>query len=221
MDLDILSQQLKKGNSEALAKAITIAETNPDQMRQLSKRLEPSKKGAHIIGITGSVGSGKSTIINSLVQELQMTNQHIGIIMVDPVSALSGGAFLGDRMRMSKFTPEVFIRSMTTKKRVEKLFRIINDIISLYEAFGIEIIIIETGRSDKVAIEMHYLADTLIAIMMPGAGDVVQVFKAGIGEVAAIFVVNKADMYGAETNIQIIESMLDLRTRQTGLQRRE
>jgi len=117
---------------------------------------------------------------------------------------------------MSTFSSEVFIRSITTKGQAGGLSRNINDLVSLYEAFGKDIIIIETAGSGKADIEIHHLADTVVVVLMPGAGDAIQAFKAGINEVADIFVVNKADLEGTDTTIRIIESMLDVRTKQTG-----
>lgn len=207
---------MHQGDPQALAKAITLVETNPSWMRQISNQLLPSRKESYIIGFTGPVGTGKSTLINSLVQELNKTNYSTGIILIDPSSTLSGGAFLGDRMRMSTFNPDVFIRSLATRKGASGLFRCINDIISLYEAFGKDLVIIETAESTKADIEIQHLADTVVVVLMPRAGDAIQAFKGGIHDIADIFVINKADLEGADTTLRIIESMLDMRTHQTG-----
>lgn len=216
MKIDSLVSRLQHGDPQALAKAITLVETDPSWMRQISKQLLPSRKESYIIGFTGPVGTGKSTLINSLVQELSKTNHSTGIILIDPSSTLSGGAFLGDRMRMSTFSSDVFIRSLATRGGSSGLFRCINDVVALYEAFGKDLVIIETAGSTKAEIEIQHLADTVVVVLTPIAGDAIQAFKGGINEVADIFIVNKANLEGADTTLRIIESMLDMRTHQTG-----
>ena len=216
MKIDALVNRLQKGDPQALAKTITLVETEPNLMRQISKQLLPSRKETYIIGITGPVGAGKSTVINSLVQELNKTPHSIGIILIDPSSTLSGGAFLGDRMQMSTFSSDVFIRSLAAKGGTGGLFRSINDVVALYEAFGKDMIIIEIGGNSKAELEIHHLADTVVVVLMPGAGDAIHAFKGGINDVTDIIVVNKADLEGANTTLRIIGSMLDMRTHKTG-----
>ena len=207
-----LAQALREGKRRALARAITIAETGGIQARTLLQILYTHTGNAHIIGITGSPGAGKSTLVNALALHWRKQNQTVGIIAVDPTSPFSGGAILGDRIRMQPLSGDsgIFIRSMASRGRLGGIARATSDTIALMDAAGFDIIVVETVGAGQGEVDIAGAAHTTVVIEVPGMGDDVQAIKAGILEIADIFVVNKADRDGAEETARQLRGMLQL-----------
>lgn len=201
----------------ALAKIITIVENDPGKAKEIFDNLYKKTGHAYIVGVTGSPGAGKSTLICKLAQEMRNRGKTVGIISVDPSSPFSGGAFLGDRVRMREITsdPEIFIRSVASRGAVGGLSKATYDIATLFDAYGKDYIIIETVGAGQAEVDVIKIADTIICVFMPGAGDSIQAQKAGIMEIGDIMVVNKADLDGDKLALQL-EMALDSYTRQTG-----
>jgi len=207
-NIEELTARFKQGDRTALARLISLVENDPELASNIFKQFETSKE-SYIIGLTGAPGVGKSTLINQIVQRLVDDGKTVGIISVDPSSPFSGGAFLGDRIRMSGLkTDKVFMRSMASRGEMGGLSRASYDITLLYEAFGMEIIIVETVGAGQSEVDVLKLADTIIVINVPGLGDSIQCQKAGILEIGDILVVNKKDLGGEEIAVQL-DLMLD------------
>ena len=207
-----LAARFEKKDERALAKAITVAENNSQDRLELLKSIYPMQKGAHWIGITGSPGAGKSSLVNRLITFLRKKGLTVAVVAVDPTSPFSGGSILGDRVRMADhFTdPGVFIRSMGTRGSLGGLSRSTKETVRLMDGYGFDVILIETVGVGQSELDIMKLADSVAVVLNPGSGDVVQVFKAGIMEIADLFVVNKADMPGVPKLLAEIEAMLDL-----------
>jgi LAO/AO transport system kinase len=207
-----LAKRIQQKDERALAKAITLAENNRADKLELLKSIYPMQKGAHWIGITGSPGAGKSSLVNRLISFLRNKGLTVAVVAVDPTSPFSGGSILGDRVRMADhFTdPGVFIRSMGTRGSLGGLSRSTKETVRLMDAYGFDVILIETVGVGQSELDIMKLADSVAVVLNPGSGDVVQVFKAGIMEIADLFVVNKADMPGVPKLLAEIEAMLDL-----------
>jgi len=215
-----LYERLLAGDRRAAARLISMVESGDITARATLKMLYEHAGRAYIVGLTGSPGSGKSTLAFRLAGEYRRNGHTVGIICVDPTSPFTGGALLGDRVRMQDIAadPEVFIRSMGTRGAVGGLSVATNDAIDILDAFGKDYIIVETVGTGQVEIEVMKYAHTCIVVTMPGAGDEIQAIKAGILEIGDIFVVNKADRDGADTAIADLEMMIETgpRTVQAG-----
>ncbi|MFC0186950.1 methylmalonyl Co-A mutase-associated GTPase MeaB [Fictibacillus aquaticus] len=207
-----LAQRIQQKEERALARAITLVENNAPDKLELLKSIYPLQKGAHWIGITGSPGAGKSSLVNRLISLLRKKGMTVGVVAVDPTSPFSGGAILGDRVRMEQhFTDSgVFIRSMGTRGSLGGLARTAKETVRLMDAYGFDVILIETVGVGQSELDIMKLAHSTAVVLNPGSGDVIQVFKAGIMEIADLFVVNKADMPGVPKLLAEIEAMLDL-----------
>ena len=207
-----LAKQLMQGNRRALARAITIAETGGAPARTLLAAVYAHTGRAHIVGVTGAPGAGKSTLVNALAQHWRMAGHTIGIVAVDPSSPFSGGAILGDRIRMQPLggDPGVFVRSMANRGRLGGIARATSDAVTLLDAAGFERIIIETVGAGQSEVEVATAAHTVIVVEAPGMGDDVQAIKAGMLEIADILVVNKADRPDADATMRQLRSMLQL-----------
>jgi LAO/AO transport system kinase len=201
-----------KGNQRSIAKTITLIENNPTEAQKAISKLYPHTGKAHIIGITGPTGSGKSTLIERLAEELRKKRKHIGIIAVDPSSPFTGGAFLGDRIRMQKLSTdeEVFIRSMATRNSPGGLARATRDAVKVLDASGKDVVIVETVGAGQSEVDIIKIAHTIVVVLAPGLGDDIQAIKAGMMEIGDIFVVNKADRENADEAFFDIETMLDM-----------
>lgn len=204
------------GNRRALARLITLIEDEDLLAAKVLAKLYKHTGKAHIIGITGPPGSGKSTIVTKLIPELRKKQKTIGILCVDPSSPFSGGAFLGDRIRMQEHTLDeaVYVRSMGTRGHLGGLARSTSDAVRAIDAFGKDVIIVETVGAGQAEVEIIEIAQTVIVTDIPGSGDDIQAIKAGIMEIADIFVVNKSDIPGADNKVNEINAMLELDPRQ-------
>lgn len=207
-----LAQEVLKGNHRAIARAISLVENDRNAAREMMKKIFPHTGGSLIVGITGSSGSGKSTLVDQMTGLLRKKRDKIGIVAVDPSSPFSGGAILGDRIRMMQHSvdPQIFIRSMATRGHLGGLARATGEVISILEAAGKSIILVETVGVGQDEVEVVKLADIILVLLIPGAGDEIQVFKAGIMEIADIFVLNKSDSPFAERMETQLRAMLDL-----------
>ncbi len=207
--------ELIQGDIRALARAITLVENRLPQADELLKRIFPYSGGSVVMGVTGSPGSGKSTLVDGMIPHILRAYKNLGIIAVDPSSPFSGGAVLGDRIRMMRHCgdPRVFIRSMATRGYLGGLSRSTGDVIALMEAAGKDLVLVETVGVGQDEIEVVHLAELILVVLTPDAGDDVQVFKAGILEIADIFVLNKADSPDCANMERRLKALLDMGNR--------
>ena len=208
-------ERIRSGDVRALARAITVIENDSAHASQLMKALFPHSGKATVIGLTGSPGAGKSTLVDQLAREYRKQEKTIGIIAVDPTSPYTGGAILGDRIRMQAHhaDTDIYIRSMATRGFLGGLAPATADVATLLDAAGKEIVFVETVGVGQDEIDIVRLADVTVVILVPGMGDDVQTIKAGIMEIADIFVINKSDREGAERVEREIRAMQTLAIR--------
>ncbi len=208
-------ERIRAGEVRALARAISVIEDNRPEAAQLLKALFPFSGKARVVGLTGAPGAGKSTLVDQLAREYRKQGRTVGIIAVDPTSPYTGGAILGDRIRMQAHHADsgIFIRSMATRGNLGGLARATTDVATALDASGKDVVLIETVGVGQDEIEIVRLADVTIVILVPGMGDDVQTIKAGIMEIADIFVINKSDREGAERVEREIRSMQSLAVR--------
>jgi LAO/AO transport system kinase len=218
VDLQTTIDCLRSGEPRALARAISTVENRHAGCSDLLKALFPHTGHARILGLTGAPGAGKSTLVDQLAKHYRKENQTVGIIAVDPTSPYTGGAILGDRIRMQDHysDPGIFIRSMATRGSLGGLARTTADVTTVLDASGRDRILIETVGVGQDEVDIVRLADITIVILVPGMGDDVQTIKAGIMEIADIFVINKSDREGAERVEREIRAMQSLETRKDG-----
>jgi LAO/AO transport system kinase len=211
-EIDKLVKEILEGNSVAVAKAISLVENNSSRAQDVMKSVFPHSGQAVIVGVTGAPGTGKSTLVNQMIARLQTKRRNIGIVAVDPSSPFTGGAILGDRIRMMQHStsPGVFIRSMATRGHLGGLARTSGEALMILEAAGKDYLLLETVGVGQDEVEVVKLADMIIVVLIPGAGDEIQVFKAGIMEIADIFVLNKADSSDAERAERQLDALLAL-----------
>ncbi|MGA3600212.1 methylmalonyl Co-A mutase-associated GTPase MeaB [Lysinibacillus sp. RS5] len=210
LDVDQMVENIKSRKGSALARAITIVENNDEDYLEIISKLYSSTGKSHIIGITGSPGTGKSTLVDKVAKMLSDNGKSVAVLAVDPSSPFSRGAILGDRIRMmsAQKTSDIFIRSMASRGEVGGLAKSVRNVITLFEAFGFDAILIETVGSGQTEVEIMNLAHTTLVVTAPGLGDEIQAQKAGIMEIADIFVVNKADLPTAKTTAYQIQKIL-------------
>ncbi len=209
---DELLGPLLDGHARALARAISWMENGHPEARKLMAQFWPRLGRAAVIGLTGAPGAGKSTLTDQLARLLRSEGQRVGILAVDPTSPFSGGAILGDRIRMGRIAPDpgIFIRSMATRGALGGLARATQDAIDLLDAAGFDTIIVETVGVGQDEVDVVSCVHTCCVLLVPGLGDDIQAIKAGIMEVADIFVINKADRDGVEQVEQELEAMKSL-----------
>jgi LAO/AO transport system kinase len=212
-----IEQQVLRGCKRSIAKIITMVEEQSSEATGILSNIYEHTGKAKIIGITGPPGSGKSSIVNQLTRLLRSKNKKVGIIAVDPTSPFTGGALLGDRVRMQELTLDegVFIRSMGSRGALGGLSRASYDAAKVMDAAGMDYVLIETVGVGQSEVDIVKLADIVVLVLIPGMGDDIQAIKAGIMEIGDIFVVNKADRDGAAMLVKEIEMMFDLNLEKT------
>ena len=211
--MSTLAERVLAGDPRAIARAISLVEDESPDAAALVREVFPKTGRAYLVGVTGPPGAGKSTLVDRLTAEFRKSST-VGIVAVDPTSPFSGGAVLGDRLRMQSHATDegVFIRSMATRGHLGGLARATADAAIVLDAAGKDIVIIETVGVGQDEVDVVRTADVSIVMLVPGTGDEVQALKAGIMEIADIFVVNKADREGADRLVSAIESNLSLHT---------
>ena len=207
-----ITERLLSGDRRALARMVTLIENEAPQVRRYLAELHQNAGRAHIIGVTGAPGAGKSTLVTHLVREVRRRDRKIGVVAVDPSSPFTGGAILGDRIRMMELAgdPNVFIRSMASRGSLGGLSASTRDVVRAMDAAGYNPIIIETIGTGQAEVEVMRAAQTVLVVTAPGMGDEVQAIKAGILEIADIFVVSKADKPGADQTVAELAMLLSL-----------
>jgi len=216
MNVDEIVEGVLNKNRRALARAITYVENEYPEGKEILKRVYRKTGRAHVVGITGFPGVGKSTTVSKLTQEFRKRGKTVGIVAVDPGSPFTGGALLGDRLRLDGLDVNnplwldegVFFRSMSSRGRAGGIAAKTGDVVRLMDAFGFDVIFVETVGAGQSEVDIIEVADTSIVMLMPETGDDIQINKAGILEIGDIYVVNKADLGGAEKTVKWLKSMI-------------
>lgn len=213
-----LAQRVLRGEQPAIARALTAVERRAPEVDKTLSVLHRHTGHAHVLGVTGPPGSGKSTLVTALTERLRAAGRTVGVLAVDPSSVLSGGAVLGDRVRMSGLAgdPGVFIRSLATRGMLGGLSRATLDAITVLDAAGKDVILLETVGAGQAEVDVLSAAQSVAVVSVPGMGDDVQAIKAGVLEIADVHVVNKADRDGVEKTVAELREMLRLVHRQAG-----
>lgn len=208
-EIKSLAEGVRSGESVSVARAITLVENRGQGHQELLRALYPHTGRAHIVGFTGSPGSGKSTLVNQLADQVYDQESTLGIVAVDPSSPYSGGSVLGDRIRFERSSREdVFFRSMSSGGTTGGLARSTNDVLRILDAAGYDPLFVETVGAGQSEVEVVRTADTVLVLVDPSAGDDVQMLKAGILEIGSIYVVNKMDRQGADRTVRDVKQMV-------------
>jgi LAO/AO transport system kinase len=207
-----LLERMQSGEKLALAKLVTSVENDEPFVPEIMERIYPKTGKCYSFGVTGPPGAGKSTLVDKLIVRVRAKGQSVGVIAVDPSSPFSGGAVLGDRIRMQRHALDegVFIRSLGTRGTGGGLSRATGEVLRLFDAFGMNVVIIETVGVGQTELDIVDIADTTLVVLVPESGDTVQTMKAGLMEIADIFIVNKADREGAEKMVSDLKGMVEL-----------
>ena len=217
-DIATLVDRAREGDPRAVARLITLVESNDPALPDLAAALAPYTGRAEVVGLTGAPGVGKSTTTNELVRALRADGRRVGVLAVDPSSPFTGGAILGDRVRMQSHAtdPGVYIRSMSSRGHLGGLAAATPQAVRVLDGAGCEVVLVETVGVGQAEVEVASLADTTLVLLAPGMGDAIQAAKAGILEIADIFVVNKADRDGADATYRDLQGMIGLGARGAG-----
>jgi LAO/AO transport system kinase len=210
--LENIVERLLSGDRRALARMVTLIENEVPAARRYLAELHHHAGRAHIVGVTGAPGAGKSTLVTHLVRELRRRDAKVGVVAIDPTSPFTGGAILGDRIRMMELSgdPQVFIRSMASRGNLGGLAASTRDVVRAMDAAGYNPVIIETVGTGQAEVEVMRTAQSVLVVSAPGMGDDIQAIKAGILEIADIFVVTKADKPGADQTLAELAMLLSL-----------
>ncbi|MBX7265475.1 methylmalonyl Co-A mutase-associated GTPase MeaB [Micromonospora sp. Llam7] len=217
-DVPVLVGRAREGDPRAVARLITLVESGDETLPSIAAALAPYAGQAQVVGLTGSPGVGKSTTTNELVRALRVRGHRVGVLAIDPSSPFTGGAILGDRVRMQDHAtdPGVYIRSMSSRGHLGGLSAATPQAVRVLEGAGCDVVLVETVGVGQAEVEVASLADTTLVLLAPGMGDAIQAVKAGILEIADIFVVNKADRDGADATARDIQGMIALGERGPG-----
>lgn len=212
MNLAHTVERALEGERRAIARLISLVEDGGDDLVEVMNALHPHTGAAYSIGVTGAPGAGKSTLTEKMVARVRAEGQTVGVLAIDPSSPFSGGALLGDRVRMQSHAldPEVFIRSMATRGHLGGLSLATPEAVRVLDAVGKDLVIIETVGVGQAEVEIADACDTTLVVLNPGWGDAVQTAKAGLMEIADVFVINKADRQGARETVRELRQMLDM-----------
>jgi LAO/AO transport system kinase len=217
-DVPTLVARAREGDPRSVARLISLVEDGDPALAEVAAALAPYTGHAQVVGLTGSPGVGKSTTTNELVRALRAEGRRVGVLAVDPSSPFTGGAILGDRVRMQEHTVDrgVYIRSMSSRGQLGGLSAATPQAVRVLEGAGCEVILVETVGVGQAEVEIASLADTTLVLLAPGMGDAIQAVKAGVLEIADVFVINKADRPGADATYRDIQGMLGLGERAQG-----
>lgn len=212
MNIQTLLSEFNNGSPFALSKLINLVENRSPGWKEVMKSIYPQTGNGRVIGITGPPGAGKSTLTNVVSKQLVQLGHSVGVIAIDPTSHFTGGALLGDRVRMTpNHSSDVFIRSMATRGAIGGLSRAVRNVVNLMDAFGKEFILIETVGVGQDEIDIINVADFVAVVCVPGLGDSIQANKAGLMEIASVFVVNKFDKDGADQTVSDLQNMIAMK----------
>lgn len=213
-----LVEKMLSGDRVALGRLMTLAESRSSSLPGVLGLINSSAYDSYVIGITGPPGAGKSTMTDRLISEYRAADKKVGVIAVDPSSPFSGGSILGDRVRMHEHAMDdsVFIRSLSSRGFSGGLARPVSEMIKLYGAFGMDYVIVETVGVGQTELDIMDIADSVVVVLVPEAGDAIQTMKAGLMEIADIFVVNKADRDGAKILAAEIQSIISMKSYKNG-----
>ena len=207
-----LAHAVLRGSAQGAARLISLLENRTDEAVPALRLLHAHTGRAHVVGVTGPPGAGKSSLVNALIPALRAEGRRVGVVAVDPTSPFTGGAILGDRIRMQDHStdPGVFVRSMATRGRLGGLAPATAGAVAVLDAFGCDVVFVETVGAGQAEVDIAGTADTIVLVTVPALGDAVQTLKAGIMEIGDVFVVNKADRGDAEKTAMEIKAMLGL-----------
>ncbi len=208
-----LAEKVLNGDRRAVARVITLLEQGDGRAKEIMKRLYPRTGQAQVVGITGTAGTGKSTLVDRLIERYRALGKMVGVLVVDPSSPFSGGAFLGDRLRMQRHTRDdgVFIRSMASRGYLGGLSRVTWEAVRVLDAMGMEIVLVETIGTGQDEIDIIQIAPTCVLVVTPGMGDEIQALKGGLMEIGHIIAVNKSDLDGHFQALRCIEGALAMK----------